>query len=296
MEEQEYYEKAGRIAAEVMEEGLENIEEGGKLLDLANFVESTVLKNGGKLAFPCNISVNAVAAHYSPDAWDESTFKNGDLVKLDIGVHVDGYIADIAKSKIVGSNKNDLIRASEDALKNVIDAIKPGVTTDQLGEIAEKTIRRHGYNPIVNLTGHLLTRWNLHGGIVIPNIKTAHGEVLREGQIFAIEPFATDGTGKVVDGPNAIIFKYLKDRPLRMKEARNLLTHVKNNYRTLPFAERWISNLMPRFKLNQALKQLIFTKAIYPYHILREKEKGLVSQAEHTIIITKNGCKVTTLL
>jgi methionyl aminopeptidase len=295
MKEKEKYLEAGRIAAEVMDEGYREIKEGVKLLDLANYVEKLIYEKGAKPAFPCNISVNSVAAHYSPDAWDETVIKKSDLVKLDLGVHVNGYIADIARSKIVGGNKSDLIKAAEEALENVIEAIKPGVTTSELGEAVEKTIESYGYRPIVNLTGHMLTRWNLHGGITIPNIKTTSGETLKEGQVFAIEPFATDGEGRVVDEPNAIIFRYLQDRPLRIKEAREILKYVKDNYNTLPFAERWIAHLVPRFKLNQALRQLVFTKAIYAYHILREKKRGLVSQAEHTVIVTKNGCEVTTL-
>jgi methionyl aminopeptidase len=295
MEEQEIYEKAGRIAAEVMKEGFEKIKSGARLLDLASSIEGSIEEKGAKPAFPCNISVNAVAAHYSPDAWDESTLKKGDLVKLDIGVHLDGYIADIAKSKIVGGGKSELIKASEEALKNVIEVIRPGVRTDQLGEVVEKTIKDFGFVPVSNLTGHMLTRWNLHGGLLIPNIKTRHGDAIKEGQVFAIEPFATDGAGRVVDEANAIIFRYLQDRPLRMKEARDILAYVKENYRGLPFAERWVSNLLPRFKLGQALRQLIYSKAIYAYHILREKEHGLVSQAEHTVIVTKKGCKIITL-
>ncbi len=294
MEEQEIYEKAGKIAVEVMEEGLKKITPGAKLLDVANFVEELAVRKGAKPAFPCNISVNDIAAHYSPQAWDESTFKKGDLVKLDIGVHVDGYIADIAKSVVAGGGSNKLIKAAEKALENVIEIIKPGVLTSELGEAVENTVKSMGYLPVSNLTGHMLKRFNLHGGILIPNIKTRHGDVINEGDVLAVEPFATDGCGRVTDDANAIIFRYLCDRPLRMKEARDILQHIKANYGSLPFAERWISNLMPRFKLNQALRQLAYSQAIYAYHILREKERGLVAQAEHTVIVTKDGCKITT--
>ncbi len=290
----EKYKKAGKIAADIMEEGLKMIKPGAKLLDVANAVEGLIKEKGVKPAFPVNISVNAVAAHYSPDAWDESTFKDGDLVKLDIGVHLDGYIADIAKSRGLGGS-SELIEASEEALKNAIDAIKPGVKTNEVGAVVEDTIKGYGFKPIRNLTGHMLTPGNLHGGIVIPNVNTRHGDVIEKGQVFAIEPFATDGFGRVVDDANAIIFRYLADRPVRMKEARNILKYAKENFGTLPFAERWISHLMPRLKLNHAMRQLISARALYAYHILREKERGAVSQAEHTVIVTGDGCEVTTM-
>jgi methionyl aminopeptidase len=288
------YKKAGKIAAGVMEEGLKMIKPGAKLLDVANAIEDLIGEKGVKPAFPVNISVNAVAAHYSPDAWDESTFKDGDLVKLDIGVHLDGYIADIAKSRGLGGSSK-LIKASKEALQSAIEVIKPGVMTNEVGAVVETTITDHGFKPVSNLTGHMLIRWNLHGGIVIPNVNIRHGDLIEEGQVFAIEPFATDGFGRVVDEGNAIIFRYLADRPLRMKEARDILKYVKANFGTLPFAERWIAHLMPRLKLNQALRQLISARALYAYHILREKDHGAVSQAEHTVIVTKNGCEITTI-
>lgn len=290
------YRKAGKIAARVMDAGLKEIEEGKELLELAEYVEGAVKDEGAKPAFPCNISVNDVAAHYSPQAWDSSVFRKGDLVKLDVGVHLEGYIADIAKSVVVGGGKNTLIKAAEKALEEAIGFIKPGVHTNEVGELVEKTINDYGFTPISNLTGHKLTQWNLHGGTLVPNVKTRHGDEIKEGDVYALEPFATDGFGKVIDDANAIIFKYLQDRPLRMKEARDILSYVKENYGSLPFAERWVSQLVPRFKLNHALRQLVYTKAFYAYHILKEKERGLVAQAEHTVIVKKDGCEVTTLL
>jgi methionyl aminopeptidase len=290
----EKYKKAGKIAAGTMDEGLKMIKPGVKLLDVANAVEGRIEEKGAKPAFPVNISVNAVAAHYSPDAWDESTFNKGDLVKLDIGVHLEGYIADIAKSIDLGEN-TDLIKASKDALQNAIDTMKPGVRTNEVGAVIEDTIEGHGFKPVSNLTGHMLTRWNLHGGTIIPNVNTRHGDLIEEGQVFAIEPFATDGFGRVVDESNAIIFKYIADRPIRMREARDILKYAKENFGSLPFAERWIADMMPRPKLTLALRQLILSKAIYAYHILREKEHGTVSQAEHTVIVTNGGCEITTI-
>ncbi len=294
MTEIENYAKAGVIAAEVMEEGLKKIEVGVKLLDVAIFVEDSIRAKGAKPAFPCNISVNDIAAHYSPQAWSEEKFKKGDLVKLDLGLHLDGCIADIAVSKDLGGGNGKLIKASADALEAAIEAIKPGTLTNEVGAVVEDTIRGAGFEPISNLTGHVLSKWNLHGGALVPNVRVRHGDVIREGDVIALEPFATKGAGRVVDENEAVIFKYLQDRPLRMPEARDILKHVKENYSTLPFAERWISHLVPRFKLNMALRQLVQSEALYAYHVLREKERGLISQAEHTVVVKKDGCEVMT--
>jgi methionyl aminopeptidase len=295
MEEVAVYRKAGEIAASVMNKGLKRVKEGRKLLDIAEYVESIIAEEGAKPAFPCNISVNEIAAHYSPQAWDSTVLEKGDLVKLDIGVHVEGYIADIAKTVVVGKAKSKLIKAAEEALEEAINFIKPGVYTNEVGKLVEETITSYGFSPVSNLTGHKLARFNLHGGTLVPNVKTRHGSEFKEGDVYALEPFATNGFGRVIDDVNAIIFRYLRDRPLRMREARIILSHAKENYGSLPFAERWIANLVPRFKLNQALRQLVYSKALHAYHILREKKRGLVAQAEHTIIVGKDGCEVITV-
>lgn len=295
-QELERYRKAGKIAAEVLQEGLKKIQPDVKLIEVANFVEELIRQKGASPAFPCNISVNEVAAHYSPTAWDESAFKKGDLVKLDVGVHVEGFIGDTAKTIVVGGGEHRLIASAEKALEKAIQIAKSGARTDQMGEAAEAAIKSFGFLPVSNLTGHQLSPWNLHGGELVPNVKTRHGAELKEGDVFAIEPFATDGAGRVVDDANAIIFRYLRDRPLRMKEARDILEYVKANYATLPFAERWLAHLVPRFKLNQALRQLVYSGALHAYHILKEKNRGLVAQAEHTVIVKKDGCEITTLV
>lgn len=291
------YRESGVIAREVLKAGLKMIKPGKKLLDVADQVEEKISEADALPAFPCNISVNEIAAHYSPQAWDSTVFKKGDLVKLDIGVHLDGYIADVAKTVSVGAGGTEnkkLMKAAEEALSEAINMIKPGVLTNQVGERVGEVIKSHGFSPISNLTGHKLGRYNLHSGVLVPNVKTRHGTEFKEGDVFALEPFATNGLGKVIDDPNAIIFRYLRDRPLRMKEARVILTYAKENYGPLPFAERWVADLVPRFKLNQALRQLVYIKALHAYHILKEKEKGLVAQAEHTVIVKKDGCEIIT--
>jgi methionyl aminopeptidase len=289
----EKYMRAGEIAAKIMEKGLKRIDVGVKLLDVAMLVEDSIRAEGAQPAFPCNISINDIAAHFTPHAGDEALFSKGDLVKLDIGVHVDGYIADIAVTKDLGDNKK-LVKAATDALEAAIDIIRPGVKTNMVGQAVEDVIRGAGFEPVSNLTGHYLARYNLHGGVVVPNVGVRHGQEIREGDVIALEPFATTGVGRVVDHPEAIIFRYLGDRPIRMREARDVLRHVKENYNALPFAERWISPLLPKLRLNMALRQLVSSKALHAYHILREKARGNIAQAEHTVLVTKGGCEVIT--
>ncbi len=285
------YRTAGRILAEVREEAKARIEEGVLVLDVAEFVENSIREKGGEPAFPCNISRDAEAAHATPAIADKAVFGT-EIVKLDIGVHVDGYIGDSAVTVDLSGKNDGLVKASEAALNAAITIIRDGVSTVEIGEAIENVIREHGYKPIVNLTGHGLTRYDAHAAPAIPNVKHKKGVVLRENEVVAIEPFATDGVGKVAEHGNAEIYSLIKAKPVRIKEAKKLLEEIKK-YQELPFAKRWL----PRERLDLAFRTLESTKGILrAYPILKEEGDGLVSQAEHTLIVKKEGCEVTTKL
>ncbi|ASJ04289.1 type II methionyl aminopeptidase [Thermococcus barossii] len=295
MDEREALIKAGEIARQVKKEVSTMIKPGAKLYDIAEFVERRIVELGGKPAFPCNLSINEIAAHYTPYKGDDSVLKEGDYLKLDLGVHVDGYIADTAVTFRVGMEEDDLMAASKEALENAISVIRAGVKISEIGKVIEETIRGYGFNPIVNLSGHKIDRYKLHAGVSIPNIYRPNDSyVLKEGDVIAIEPFATTGAGQVIEVPPALIFMHIRDRPVRMAQARRLLMHIKKEYNGLPFAYRWLQGFMPEGQLKLALAQLDRVGAIYSYQILREIRGGLVSQFEHTVIVEKDGAYITT--
>jgi len=284
------YRSAGRILAEVREEAVERIKEGVLLLEVAEFVENSIREKGAEPAFPCNISRNEEAAHATPSIDDKTVFGK-DIVKLDIGSHIDGYIGDSAVTVDLSGNNDELLKAPEAALNEAIKIIRDGVSTVEIGETIENTIREQGYKPVVNLTGHGLLKYNSHAPPTIPNVKYEHGVILRENDVVAIEPFATDaqGAGKVAESGNAEIYSLIKAKPVRLKEAKKLLEEIKK-YQGLPFAKRWL----PKERLDMALRTLKNMGVLRDYPVLREEGKGLVSQAEHTVIVKEDGCEVTT--
>jgi len=287
--------KAGDIAKQVKKEVAGMIKPGAKLYDIAEFVERRIVELGGKPAFPCNLSINENAAHYTPYKGDETVLKEGDYLKLDLGVHVDGYIADTALTFRVGMEEDELMEAAREALENAIATVRAGAMVRDIGKAIEDTIRGKGFNPIVNLSGHKIEQYKLHAGVSIPNVyRQADTYVLQEGDVFAIEPFATTGAGQVVEVPPALIFMYLRDRPVRMTGARRLLIHVKREYNGLPFAYRWLQDFMSEGQLKLALGKLEKAGAIYAFPILREVRGGMVAQFEHTLIVEKDGAHVTT--
>lgn len=282
------YRKAGEILAKVREEAASMVDVGVSILEVAQFVEETTRALGGEPAFPCNISRDRVAAHDTPRPRDEGVFGE-EMVKLDIGVHVDGYIADAAVTVDL-SGHPDLVEASAAGLAAAIELVSAGVSTAELGGAIEEAIRGYGYSPVANLTGHGLGRYQAHGGPSVPNRAIEKGVVLSAGEVIAIEPFATDGVGRISEAPEVEIFSFVAKRPVRSPPARALLKQVQENYSTLPFARRWLSGE----RIDYAIGQLLRAGILHRYPLLWEAEGTLVSQAEDTVIVLEDGCEVTT--
>lgn len=281
------YIQAGNILSQVRSEAVKRIKIGASLLDVAEFVEKRTVELGGLPAFPCNISRNEEAAHATPSKNDSSVFEQ-DMVKLDMGVHVDGYIADSALTVDFTSNQ-DIVKASQDGLYAAIDSIKDGVSTAEVAASIEDAITAYNLKPIGNLTGHGLAPYITHAPPSIPNRRVSQGSILHSGDVIAIEPFATNGAGKVADGSWSEIYSFIEKKPVRLPAARKIIAEIEQ-YKTLPFAKRWLN----MEKLDFALNQLTKSHIVRSYPVLKEIDSGLVSQAEHTVLVTDDGCEIIT--
>jgi methionyl aminopeptidase len=288
---EEQYEKhreAGEILAQVRDEAAERVEVGTSYLELTEWVEDRIHELGGELGFPLNISVDEEAAHGAAAPDDDRTIGE-EMVKLDVGVHVDGWLADTAIT-IDLSGTPDLVEASEEALDAALDVVEPGAHTGEVGAAIEDVIDGYGYNPVVNLTGHGLGHWDQHTEPNIPNRAVKQGVEFEVGDVVAIEPFATDGSGKVSEGSLEEIYALEHERTVRDRSARQALEQITEEFRTLPFARRWLDT--PRAEM--ALRRLKTKDVVHGYPVLKEDDGALVSQREHTVIVTEDGCEVTT--
>lgn len=303
----ESYIESGKIASKIREDASKMIKEGALAIDIVEYVESEILKSGAQIAFPCNLSINEVAAHYTSPAGDETVIHAGDMVKLDLGAMIDGYIADTAVTIIADGNiderytqdeinlHEEIVEASAAGLEAAIATARAGVEISKIGTAVHEAISEYKLNPIFNLMGHSLEQYNLHAGISIPNYDNHDNYVLEEGQAVAIEPFATNGEGYINDAPGHYIYSYMTNKPFRMKSTQRVLKYIQQQHRYVPFSGRWITNEFGERKGAIALKQLSEAMAAYPYAPLREKQDYFVSQKEHTLIIEKEGCTVTTI-
>ena len=294
IEELEKWKEAGKLAHDALHFGKKLIEEGKSMLDITEKIENYVYHNGGKLAFPTNLAINNVGAHWTPSTKTTEKFQKGDLVKLDVGVHIDGYIGDNALTVEVGTEKyGKLIDTSREALNAAIEVAGPGINVGMIGYAVQTTIENRGYKPIANLTGHGIKRYNLHSGISVPNVKENGGAILKPGDIIAIEPFVTDGAGRVGGKRNSNIYHVRQVRNIRDQKAAEMIDEIQHRYKGLPFAERWLHDIQTNDATN-SLTKLMRAGIVSYYPVLDELGKGMVAQSEHTVLITNSGSEVLT--
>jgi methionyl aminopeptidase len=291
MERLDEWRKAGQISRQALEFGRDLIKPNVKLLDVAEQIEQKIEELGAEMGFPVNISLNHIAAHDTPAMNDERTFTD-EVVKLDVGVHLDGCIGDTACTVDLSGKNADLVQASLKALDNAIKAVKPGVQVREIGAEIEAAISEFGVKPIYNLSGHELKEYELHAGTTIPNFDNGDITELEDGQIIAIEPFATTGSGKVIDSSNPGIFMLIEPKRVRSRVSRDFLIQALK-FKGLPFCKRYIK--MPLFKINFAIRDLSNVGALKEFPPLPDSGKGLVSQAEHTILVKEKPEVLTKL-
>jgi len=294
----ECYLQAGKIAAQVREGARRKYYVGSTLFEICESVEAQIRSMNGQPAFPVNTSLNEIAAHYTAEPNDATVVKEGDVLKIDIGVHVDGYIADTAVTVCYDAKYESLVKAAETALGEAVRMARVNTKASDIGRVIEGTIVKFGFRPIQNLSGHSLKQYTIHAGKSIPNIWTIGSSfTLLANEAYAIEPFVTtkDGQGVVHEGKTRNIFGITSRKPIKDKEADNLLELMWTRFRTLPFALRWLTDKYEEKDLRRLVDILAKKRNVHAYPILVEGRGKIVAQAEHTLIPTDSVVNVITL-
>ena len=293
----EDYLKAGSIAGEVRENVRKTDWIGSTLAEICDYVESEIIKRGAKCAFPVNTSLNEIAAHYTAEPNDPKTVSDTDLVKIDLGVQINGYIADTAVTVNYDPQYDQMVQTAEDALQNAMSMIKVGVKSKDVGRTIQKTIQDMGFKPIANLSGHSLDQYTIHAGKTVPNMWTIGSFSFSENEAFACEPFVTtkNALGFVRNGKIKNIFALVSRKKTKDEEADRLTDYIWNNFNMLPFALRWLLKEWEEKEARRLLEILVKKKVVHAYAILVEANGKTVAQAEHTFIPTQSGATVTTM-
>ena len=292
----EKFRVSGKILRETREEMRKFVREDMPILQVCEKAENLIREKGGKPAFPCNVSINEVAAHYTSPPNDQLTIPEKSVVKVDMGVHVDGYVTDTAFTACFNPEYSSMKTAAEQALAEAIENIHGDMATSQIGLIIERTIKNRGFKPISNLTGHSVGRYLIHAGTSIPNVMQVSFGKVKTGEIYAIEPFVTlpNAVGRIENSPQTTIFRLVKAKSVKNPHTKQLLKHIEENFKTLPFAERWLKDAVPADKHREAFKELLKSKAVMSYPVFVEISRKPVTQAEHTLLIKEDGCEVLT--
>ena len=292
----EKYRRAGRIAAEVRERMKRSVSEGMPIIDICEEAESLIRKKGAAPAFPCNVSIDDVAAHYTSPPGDKRVVPSRSVVKVDLGVHVDGYIADTATTVCFNPEYEDLVTTAQEALQAGVRTLRAGLFTSSFGSTVQKVVESRGLKPVSNLTGHQVGRFMIHTGRSLPNVSHLSASRVNADDVFAIEPFVTlkNAAGKVRDNPETTIFRFVKQKSLKDEHAKKLCDFIVKSFHTLPFTERWIQDVVPMSHYKTAFSELLSSKTLMAYPVFVEVSGKPVAQAEHTVLIKKDGCEVFT--
>jgi methionyl aminopeptidase len=291
------YINAGKIAAEVRENTRKKYHVGSTLSEICESIEKEIVQKGGKCAFPVNTSLNEIAAHYTAEPNDSKVVKDTDLLKIDLGVQINGYIADTAVTVCYEPKYDYLVQAAEAALREAISIIHVGTKSSDVGKIIENTVKQMGGTPIANLSGHSLEQYTIHAGKSVPNIWSIGSFSFQSTEAYACEPFVTtpDGLGFVREGKVKNIFSLTTRKKTKDNDANKLVDFIWQKFNMLPFALRWLVPEWDEKIARKLLDILIQNKIVRSYPILIEANGQRVAQAEHTFIPQENGVTVTTI-
>ncbi|MFX1481675.1 MAG: type II methionyl aminopeptidase [Promethearchaeota archaeon] len=291
----ENWRHAGAVAREALDLARPMVKPGTKVLDIINKVEDYIREHASGTSFPCNVALNNIAAHYTSPLNDDTVIEEGDLVTVDCGSHVEGCIADTAFTIALNPDHEALVKASVDATNVAIQMMRPGAKLNTIGALIEDTIHSAGFEPIKQLSGHQLKEYELHAEKQVPCVSGKSEVLVEEGEAYAIETFASTGSGNISDQPRPLIYQLLPVRvPVRFKGTKQFLGIARKNYKEFPFAKRWIAEQMSPASLEMAIKELEKNGALFGHNVLAEEKGEFVSQHEHTVIITERGHERTT--
>jgi methionyl aminopeptidase len=292
----EGYRKSGKITSEVKSVVKSAVKPGVAYLEICDLVKREVESRGGRLAFPTGIGVNEVTAHYAPPNGVDSVFREGDLVKVDFGVHIDGYVTDTSVSVTYNPDYNLLLEATERSLDAAMAAARKDQRTGEIGREIHREAARFGFKTIENLTGHTVDRYIVHAGKSIPNLYMPGMQTLKKGEVFAIEPFLTFGTaaGYVIDGSSRTIFSIVARKKTGAQELDSFADMVWNERKTLPFTPQWYAADLGAKRAVELADRLVARKIARAYPTLVEASGNPVAQFEHTMALDEGGLVVLT--
>jgi len=284
------------------------IKPGMKMIDICkrleslnkHMVEASGLERG--IAFPTGCSINRCAAHYTPNTGDETVLGQNDVLKLDFGTHVNGYIVDCAWTMHWNPQFDNLVAAVKDATNTGIKEAGIDVRLSDIGAAIQEVMesyeceingKLYPIKSIRNLTGHSIDPYVIHAGKSVPIVKgDGDQSKMEEGEFYAIETFGTTGSGKVIEDGDCSHYMKKKDPPyqqIRMAKTAQLYKYIGQKYGTLAFCRRWLDE-DGQDQNAGSLRQLVNLGLITQHPPLCDIAGSYTAQFEHTILL-RPTCK-----
>lgn len=300
--------EASEVHRQARADAQQYIKPGMKMLDIVARIEESTrallpsdgLKRGR--AFPTGVSLNHVAAHYTPNYGDDTILGRNDVLKVDFGTHIDGRIIDCAWTIAFNSKYDKLLEAVKDATYTGIREAGIDVRLCDIGAAVQETMesyeveldgKTYGVKPLENLNGHSIEPYHIHAGKSVPIIDNGDQTKMEDGEVFAIETFGSiNGKGYVYEDYECSHYMKNFDAPrvpLKSSKARQLLTHLDKTFGTLAWCRRWLDDSgQSRYLLG--LKELVDADIVNMYPPLCDSIGSYTAQYEHTIIL-RPTCK-----
>ncbi|KIP11684.1 hypothetical protein PHLGIDRAFT_63205 [Phlebiopsis gigantea 11061_1 CR5-6] len=294
--------KAAEVHRQVRQYARKVIKPGMSMIDIADTIENgtraLVEENGleSGVGFPTGLSRNHCAAHYSPNGGDTQILQQGDVMKVDFGVHVKGRILDSAFTLTFDHTYDKLLEAVRAATNT---GVREAGIDARLGEIAgaiQETMESYEVEingklipvkAIENLSGHSINPYQIHGGKSVCLVKNNDQTKMEEGEYFAIETFGSTGRGRVVESGEVSHYAKMVDAPripLRLTTAKSLLKSINKNFGTLPFCRRYLDRV-GESKYLLALNHLVAQGIVQDYPPLCDAPGSMTAQFEHTLLL-----------
>ncbi|KAG8158583.1 hypothetical protein KVR01_011705 [Diaporthe batatas] len=305
------YRQAAETHRQVRQWAQRSIKPGQPLLEVANGIEDATRRLVGHdgltqgdallagMGFPTGLNVDNVVAHYSPNAGCKTVLQQDNVLKVDIGVHVNGRIVDSAFTMSFDPMYDNLLEAVKDATNTGVREAGIDVRLGELGGYIQETMESYEceingvtypIKPVRNLCGHTILPYSIHGTKSVPLVKTNDVTKMEEGDVFAIETFGSTGTGRWVDQGEVSHYALRRDTPhvdLRLSSAKSLLKVIKQNFGTIPFCRRYLDRI-GHDKYLLGLNHLVRAGIVEDYPPMVEKKGTYTAQFEHTILLRPN--------
>mmetsp|Transcript_40461 Transcript_40461/g.89906 ORF Transcript_40461/g.89906 Transcript_40461/m.89906 type:complete len:391 (+) Transcript_40461:54-1226(+) len=316
------YKAAAEIANKAIAAVIAEVKDGAKVVDLCNCGDNLINKEvekifKGKLiekgvAFPTCVSVNSTVGHFSPASDDTTTVKDGDIVKIDLGVHIDGFISTQAQTVVVQAGDAaikgraaDVIAAARTAYEAALRLIRPGKKVSDVAGPLQKIVEAYGCNLVEGVMSHQMKQFIIDGNKCVLNKPSPEHKVedaeFAENEVYAIDIVVSTGDGKtkVLDEKETTVYKRALDMEyqLKLKASRAVFSEINRRFPAMPFTVRaLVEGVEKDDKSKELAKQLKLGMVeclnhglLHPYPVLHEKSGELVAQVKHTVLLMPNG-------